>query len=56
MKVEITHHAGKGSQPILPSKGAVNELVHDPRTSVNQYAKAGPNVVQNGPSIVGEDA
>ena len=54
VKVEITHHAGKGSQQILPSKGAVNELLRD-RPSVNNYAKAGPNVVQNGPSIVGEE-
>lgn len=56
MKVKITHHAGKGSQPILPNKGALNKLVQSPDISVNQYAKAGPNVVQNGPSIVGEDA
>ena len=56
MKVNITHHKGKGAQPILPSKGALNKLVQSPDISVNQYAKAGPNVVQNGPSIVGEDA
>jgi hypothetical protein len=56
VKVEITHHAGKGSQPILPSKGALKRLVQSPDISVNQYAKVGPNVVQNGPSIVGEDA
>jgi hypothetical protein len=55
VKVEITHHAGKGSQLILPSKGAVNQLVKDPQTSVVKYAKAGPDVVQNGPSIVGEE-
>lgn len=55
MKVKITHHAGKGSQPILPSKGALNKLVQQPDISINQYAKAGPDVVQNGPSIVGEE-
>lgn len=51
MKVNITTHAGKGSRPILPSKSAVNKLVRE-RSSVTQYAKAGPNVVQTGPSIV----
>lgn len=51
MKVEITEHAGKGSQQILPSKSAVNKLVHE-RASATQYAKAGPDVVRNGPSIV----
>jgi len=51
VKAEITHHAGKGSQiNLLPSKGALNKLAHSDH-SVNQYAKAGPNVVQNGPSI-----
>lgn len=54
MKVEITHHAGKGSQRILPSKGAVNDILKQ-RPSVNQYAKAGPSVVQNGPSIAEQE-
>lgn len=52
MKVEITNHAGKGSQNFLPSKSAVNQLVKDPRSSAVDYAKAGPDVVRNGPSIV----
>lgn len=51
MKAKITTHAGKGSRPFLPSKSAVSKLVRG-RSSVTQYAKAGPDVVQNGPSIV----
>jgi len=53
VKAKITRRAGKGAQQILPSKGAVRKLTRDPRTSIVSYAKAGPDVVQNGPSIVG---
>lgn len=52
MKTPMIVHAGKGSRPILPSKSAVNQLVQE-QPSVVDYAGAGPNVVQNGPSIVG---
>jgi hypothetical protein len=52
VKADITHHAGKGSQQeILPSRTALSKLVRGPQTTVNDYAKATPNVVQSGPSI-----
>lgn len=55
MKAEITHHAGKGSQEtFLPRKKAVNALVRAPSTSINDYAKATPNVVRNGPNVEGD--
>jgi hypothetical protein len=53
MKIDITHHAGKGSRPILPSKSAVDQLVKPGGSSVTKYAKAAPNVVQSGPNIEG---
>ena len=54
MKGGITHHAGKGSQQeILPSRSALSKLVRGPQTTINDYAKATPDVVQNGPSIEG---
>ena len=55
MKTEITKHAGKGSQQeLLPSKHALFRLSGgDPaRRTANDYAKAGPDVVRNGPNIV----
>jgi hypothetical protein len=58
VKAEITHHAGKGSRSeILPNRSALSKLVRDPaqQRSVNDYAKATPNVVQNGPSIAGTE-
>lgn len=51
--MKLTKHAGKGSQRILPGRGALNDLLKQ-RPSVNTYAKAGPNVVRNGPSIMGK--
>lgn len=54
MKPKITHHAGKGSQRILPGRGALNDLVKK-RPSINTYAKAAPNVVRNGPNIEGKE-
>jgi hypothetical protein len=51
---KIKTHAGKGSQQeFLPNRHAVSQLAADPsKQSVNDYAKATPDVVQNGPSIV----
>lgn len=57
MKAEITHHAGKGSRSeILPSRSALSTLTRDPmqRPSINDYAKATPDVVQNGPNVEGK--
>lgn len=54
MKADITHHVGKGSQQeLLPNRSALSKLVRGPaqQQSVNDYAKATPNVVQSGPSI-----
>lgn len=54
MKDDITHHAGKGSKSeILPSRSALSKLVRGPQTTINDYAKATPNVVQSGPDIEG---
>ena len=55
MKADITHHAGKGSRSeILPSRSALSKLVRGPQTTINDYAKATPNVVQSGPDIEGK--
>jgi hypothetical protein len=55
VKADITHHAGKGSQSeILPSRSALSKLVRGPQTTINDYAKATPNVVQSGPDIEGK--
>jgi hypothetical protein len=51
--VKITHHAGKGGQRIFPGRGALNDIVKK-RPSINNYAKAAPNVVRNGPNVVGK--
>ncbi len=56
MKADITHHVGKGSkQEILPSRSALSQLVRSPQRTVNDYAKATPNVVQSGPGITGQE-
>ena len=56
MKADITHHAGKGSkQELLPSRTALSKLVRGPQTTVNDYAKATPSVVQTGPNIEGNE-
>ena len=56
MKAEITHHAGKGSQQeILPSRSALSKLTRTQQRSINDYAKAAPNVVRNGPNIEGQE-
>lgn len=56
MKSGITHHAGKGSQQeILPSRSALSQLVRSPQKTINDYAKAAPNVVQNGQDIEGKE-
>lgn len=56
MKPSITHHAGKGSRSeILPSRSALSKLVRDPQATINDYAKATPNVVQSGPNIEGKE-
>lgn len=55
MKTKITKQAGKGSQQeLLPSKHALFQLSGgDPaRRTAGDYAKATPNVVRSGPSIV----
>lgn len=46
----MTKHAGKGSQQeILPSRTALSQLVRGPQqSSINDYAKATPDVVQGG--------
>ena len=54
MKDGITHYAGKGSKSeILPSRSALSKLVRGPQTTINDYAKATPNVVQSGSDIEG---
>lgn len=56
MKPGITHHAGKGSRSeILPSRSALSKLVRDPQATINDYAKATPNVVQSGSNIEGKE-
>jgi hypothetical protein len=56
MNTPITHHKGKGSsQEILPSRSALSKLVRGPQTTINDYAKASPNVVQSGPNIEGKE-
>jgi hypothetical protein len=56
MNTPITHHAGKGSRSeILPSRSALSQLVRSPQKTINDYAKATPNVVQNGPDIEGKE-
>lgn len=48
----MTHHKGKGSQlEMLPHRSAVSKLVRGPQQTMNNYAKAAPNVVQSGPSV-----
>lgn len=55
MKTGITHHAGKGSRSeILPSRSALSKLVRGSQATINDYAKAAPNVVQSGPDIEGK--
>lgn len=51
--MKLTKHAGKGSQRILPGRGALNDLVKS-RSSVLNYAKATPNVVRAGSSMKGK--
>jgi hypothetical protein len=53
VKADITHHAGKGSrQELLPNRSALSTLVRGPQpASMNDYAKATPNVVQSGPGV-----
>ena len=52
MKANITHHAGKGSQQeLLPHRSALSQLVRSPQMTVNDYAKATPNVVQSGSDV-----
>ena len=49
-----SHHKPKGSgQRTFPGRGALNDLVKK-RPSINSYAKAAPNVVRNGPNVVGK--
>jgi hypothetical protein len=56
MTTDITHHKGKGSkQEILPSRSALSKLVRGPQTTINDYAKATPNVVQSGPNVEGTE-
>lgn len=53
---KVKKHAGKGSQQeFLPSRSALSQLVRSPQQTVNDYAKATPNVVQNGPGIEGQE-
>lgn len=51
--MKVSHHKGKGAQRIFPGRGALNDLVKK-RPSINSYAKATPNVVRNGPNVVGK--
>ena len=51
--MKITHHAGKGGQRIFPGRGALHDIVKK-RPSIDNYAKAVPNVVRNGPNVVGK--
>lgn len=51
--MKLSHHKGKGAQRIFPGRGALNDLVKK-RPSINNYAKAAPNVVRNGRNVVGK--
>lgn len=50
---EIISHKGKGSRSeILPNRHALNTLVSNTSPkSINDYAKAGAPITQNGPSV-----
>lgn len=51
--MKASHKKPKGGQRIFPGRGALNDLVKK-RPSINSYAKATPNVVRNGRSVVGK--
>ena len=55
----VLHNKGKGSkQQLLPNRHALNQISGgDPmRRTMGDYAKAGPDIVQSGPGIMGPQA
>jgi hypothetical protein len=56
VRARLVTHTGKGSQQeLLPSRHALNKISGgDPmRRTMGDYAKAGPDIAENGPGIMG---
>lgn len=51
-KPTVTSLGGSKGSQTLPGKSALFQLVKGKKT-MNNYAKAGPSIVQNGPNIFG---